>query len=88
MNIQKALKDSRDPATGVNLYEHLKTILAKLLFDNPNNAFTRFEEYSFALKGTKEEEIAFRVKESFNRLKEYEQRNRTLLGVILHLFRK
>jgi hypothetical protein len=88
MSLQKALKDSRDSATGVNLYEHLKSILAKLLFDNPNNAFVRFEEYSFALKGTKEEEVVFRVKESFNHLKDYEQRNRTLLGVTQNLFRK
>lgn len=81
MSLEKALKDSKDPSSGVSLYDHLKGVLAKLLFDNPTNAFARFEEYSFNLRGTKEEEVVFRVKESFNHLKEYEQRNRTLLGV-------
>jgi hypothetical protein len=62
MSLQKVLKDSKDPATGVSLYDHLKGVLATLLFDNPNNALQRFEEYSFELKGSKEEEIVFRVK--------------------------
>lgn len=88
MSLQKVLKDSKDPITGVNLYEHLKTVLAKLMFDNPNDALRRFEEYSFELKGTKEEEVVFRVKESFNHLKDYEQRNRILLGVPLDRLRK
>jgi len=55
MSLQKVLKDSKDPATGVSLYDHLKEVLAKLMFDNPNNALQRFEEYSFELKGSKEQ---------------------------------
>lgn len=53
MSLEKVLRDSKDPKTGVTLYDHLKGVLAKLLFDNPTNAFSRFEEYSFNMRGTK-----------------------------------
>lgn len=62
-----------------NAYEHLKTVVTNLALDQ--QGLDSFEEYSFAARMPAHEEVVFKVRESYGHMKEFETKNRELLGV-------
>lgn len=67
-----------------NAYDHFKKLIVKMAMEQ--EGIDGLEKKSFGLKKEQPKENVFQVKESFAHLKEYESKNKALLGVKFLLF--
>lgn len=86
--ILKQIKDPEHPDN--NLHAHITNVTAKLMLDNPKNAFTVFEEYSqrvketgFSLNSLHDEHSANRFREPYKQINDQAQKLTTFIGKIM-----